>query len=97
MNFTSSKNTVREDVKQIALLTLTGSEKQIAWATKIREDAICGLFNKTVASYGRFKTVTVEIDDRIIEALNMHTDAGFIIDNRSHYDFTDRKGLAKCL
>lgn len=89
MKITTTKNTAQKDVKMVDLAKLTGSEKQIAWANNIRENALFELVVEVLAVYGREEQKEVEIDDRVIQALNMHTSAAKIIDNKNQYHFVN--------
>lgn len=73
-----------EATKDVELSELTGSEKQVAWAEKIRRAAIA-----TVLESGR--TIT----EQVYAVINSITDARWWIDNRFDIDYA--RGFEKKL
>jgi len=71
---------------ELGFSALTGSEKQIAWATTIRQQC----YEKVVANQPR---PTVGLD-KLIAAINLETSAKWWIDNRAAIGLTVLKLIA---
>lgn len=79
--------------KLLNLENITGSEKQVEWARNIIKKSLYDVLNanNSYKATGREKDIEINIDDRLIQALTMHTDAKVIIENKNEYDFHSNK------
>ena len=82
-----------EDLKSIITVELTGTEKQISYAMDILSRAINGAVNANIATVGRGKNIVIEIDDKIVSAINMNSDAAKIISGISQFDWATKKSI----
>ena len=72
-----------EAQKNLNLVELAGTEKQIAWATDIRRTAIAVVMKR------------VTLNDKFINVVNSKSDAKWWIENRN--DFSSFNGVLKAL
>ena len=90
MTLTTQKDRVPEEAKKMITVELTGSDKQIAYARSILASAITRAINNTMKFVARGTDVSLDIDDRLIQAVNMHSASAFIIENQNAYDFNSK-------
>jgi hypothetical protein len=75
-----------------ALPELVGSEKQIAWATEIRERGLAGM-RKSFAAAIAARPAAADVLNSWVERVEAQTNAGWWIDNRSYFETAHEPAL----